>query len=228
VDPVVVDEFEDIARVSGQKLIQRKSIFHALNQKATAKRHARCMGKHYEEMNLIVVHLGGGISVGLHRKGRVIDVNNALGGDGPFSPERTGTIPTYPLVELCFSGEYTKEEIQKLLVGNGGLVSYLGTNDGREIEERIASGDSEAQFYYEAMGYNVAKEVGAMYFACKGKVDAVLITGGLAHSKYFTDYLKSYIEKTVPVYLYPGEDEMRALVEGTLRVLRKEEKLQAY
>ncbi len=228
VDPVVIDEFEEIARVSGQKLIERKSIFHALNQKATAKRHARAMGKIYEEMNLIVVHLGGGISVGLHRKGRVIDVNNALGGDGPFSPERTGTIPTYPLVDLCFSGDYTKEEVKKLLVGQGGLVSYLGTNNGVEIEKRINEGDSEAQFYYEAMGYNVVKEVGAMYFACKGRVDAVLITGGLAHSNYFTDYLKVYIEKTVPVYIYPGEDEMRALAEGTLRVLRKEERLQAY
>ena len=228
VDPVVIDEFEEIARVSGQKLIERKSIFHALNQKATAKRHARAMGKIYEEMNLIVVHLGGGISVGLHRKGRVIDVNNALGGDGPFSPERTGTIPTYPLVDLCFSGDFTKEEVKKLLVGQGGLVSYLGTNNGVEIEKRINEGDSEAQFYYEAMGYNVVKEVGAMYFACKGRVDAVLITGGLAHSNYFTDYLKVYIEKTVPVYIYPGEDEMRALAEGTLRVLRKEERLQAY
>ncbi len=228
VDPVVVDEFEEISRVSGQKLFERKSIFHALNQKATAKRHARSMGKNYEDMNLIVVHLGGGISVGLHRKGRVVDVNNALGGDGPFSPERTGTIPTYPLVELCFSGQYTEKEVKKLLVGQGGLVSYLGTNNGREIEERIAKGDAEAQFYYEAMGYNVVKEIGAMFFACKGRVDAVLITGGLAHSKYFTDYIKSYTEKTVPTYVYPGEDEMRALAEGTLRVLRKEEKLQAY
>ncbi len=228
VDPVVVDEFEDIARVSGQKLFDRKSIFHALNQKATAKRHAKSMGRRYENMNLIVVHLGGGISVGLHKGGRVVDVNNALGGDGPFSPERTGTIPTYPLVDLCFSGEYTKDEVQKLLVGKGGLVSYLGTNDGREIEKRIDEGDKDAKFYYEAMGYNIIKEVGAMYFACKGKVDAVLITGGLAYSEYLMNYLKSYIEKTVPVYIYPGEDEMRALAEGTLRVLRKEEKLQAY
>ena len=134
VDPVVVDEFEDIARVSGQKLIERKSVFHALNQKATAKRHARIMKKDYESMNLVVCHLGGGISVGLHKHGRVVDVNNALGGDGPFSPERTGTIPTFPLVDLCFSGKYTESEIKKLLVGKGGLVSYLGTNDGKEIE----------------------------------------------------------------------------------------------
>ncbi len=228
VDPVVIDEFEDFARVSGQKLIERRSIFHALNQKATAKRHAKHMGKRYEDMNLIVVHLGGGISVGLHKKGRVVDVNNALGGDGPFSPERTGTIPTYPLVDICFSGEYSKEEVKKLLVGNGGLVSYLGTNDGRVVEERIHQGDPDAQFYFEAMGYTVVKSVGAMYFACKGNIDAVLITGGLAHSKYFIDFLRGYIERVVPVYIYPGEDEMRALAEGTLRVLRKEERLQAY
>ena len=228
VDPVVVDEFEDIARVSGQKLIERKSIFHALNQKATAKRYAKSCNRHYEDLNLIVCHLGGGISVGLHKKGRVIDVNNALGGDGPFSPERTGTIPTYPLVDLCFSGKYTEKEIKKLLVGKGGLVSYLGTNSGKVIEDRINDGDQEAKFYLEAMGYNVVKEIGAMYFACRDKVDAILITGGLAYSKFFIDYLKSYLDRISPVYVYPGEDEMRALAEGTLRTLRKEEKLQAY
>jgi butyrate kinase len=228
VDPVVVDEFEDIARVSGQKLIERKSIFHALNQKATAKRHARAMKKHYEDMNLVVVHLGGGISVGLHKKGRVVDVNNALGGDGPFSPERTGTIPTYPLVELCFSGKHTEKEVKKLLVGQGGLVSYLGTNDGRVVEDRISQGDAEAQFYFEAMGYNIVKYIGAMVFASRCKIDGVILTGGMAYSKYLVEYIKSYVDKIVPVYVYPGEDEMRALAEGTLRVLKKEEKLQAY
>ncbi len=228
VDPVVIDEFEEISRVSGLKGIERRSTFHALNQKATAKHHAKLMGKRYEDLNLIVVHLGGGISVGLHKKGKVIDVNNALGGDGPFSPERTGTIPTYPLVDLCFSGKYTEKEVKKMLVGQGGLVSYLGTNDTREIEKRINEGDELADFYYKAMGYTVVKEIGAMYFACKCKVDAVLITGGIARSIYFTDYLKSYFERIVPVYIYPGEDEMRALALGTLRVLRKEEKLQAY
>ena len=217
VDPVVIDEFEDISRVSGQKLIERKSIFHALNQKATAKRHAKVIGRNYEDLNLVVCHLGGGISVGLHKKGRVIDVNNALGGDGPFSPERTGTIPTYPLVDLCFSGEYTKEEIKKLLVGKGGLVSYLGTNDGREVEARIDKGDQEAQFYYEAMGYNVVKEIGAMTFASRGKIDAVLLTCGMAYSKYLVDYIMSYLDKHVKVYVYPGEDEKRALAEGTFR-----------
>ncbi|MBI9010039.1 MAG: butyrate kinase [Tenericutes bacterium] len=228
VDPVVVDEFEDIARVSGQALIERKSIFHALNQKATAKRHARTVKKHYEDLNLIVVHLGGGISIGLHKNGRVVDVNNALGGDGPFSPERTGTIPTYPLVDLCFSGKYTEKQIKKLLVGQGGLVSYLGTNDGRVVEERISNGDSEAQFYFEAMGYNIVKYIGAMYFASRSKIDGVIITGGLAYSKYLIDYIRTYLDKLVAVYIYPGEDEMRALAEGTLRILRKEEKLQAY
>ncbi len=228
VNPVCIDEFEDIARVSGQKLIERRSLFHALNQKAIAIKHANKINKPYEDINLIVAHLGGGISVGLHKKGKVVDCNNALGGDGPFSPERTGTIPTYPLVDICFSGEYTKKEVQKLLVGGGGLVSYLGTNNGREIEKRIEEGDSEAQFYFEAMGYNIVKEIGALYFAAKGCIDGILITGGMAYSKYLIDYLKSHIERIAPVTVYPGEDEMRALAEGTLRVLTKQEKSQVY
>lgn len=228
VNPVCIDEFDEIARVSGQKLIKRRSLFHALNQKAIAMKHALYLKKHYNEVNLIVVHLGGGISVGLHKSGRVVDCNNALGGDGPFSPERTGTIPTYPLVDLCFSGKYTKDEIKKLLVGEGGLVSYLGTNDARVVEQRINAGDKEAQFYYEAMGYNIVKEIGAMYFAAKGKIDGILITGGMAYSDYLIDYIRSHIENIAPVTIYPGEDEIRSLAEGSLRVLNKEEKGQPY
>ncbi|HOP56692.1 MAG TPA: butyrate kinase [Bacillota bacterium] len=228
VNPVSVDEFNDFARVSGLKGIERRSVFHVLNHKAIAKRHAKTIGKPYESMNLIVCHLGSGISVGLHEKGRVVDVNNALGGDGPFSTERTGTVPTYPLVDLCFSGKYTIQEVKKLLAGEGGLVSYLGTSNGIEIDKRIKEGDQEAAFYFQAMAYTVVKEIGAMYFVAKGKIDAVLITGGLANNETFVNHIKDYVTPIAPVFVYAGEDEMRALAEGALRVLNQEEKLQAY
>ena len=228
VNPVVVDEFEEISRISGLKQIERKSIFHALNQKAIAIRFAQSINKAYEEVNVVVVHLGGGISVGLHKKGRVVDVNNALGGDGPFSPERTGTIPTYPLIDICFSGEYNKEEVKKLLVGKGGIASYLGTNDARIVEDRVLAGDEEAKLIFEAMAYTVIKEIGSMYFAAKGDIDGIILTGGIAYSKYFTNFIKSYVDPICPVTVYPGEDEMQALAEGAMRVLRGEEKYQIY
>ncbi|MBN2504958.1 MAG: butyrate kinase, partial [Bacilli bacterium] len=152
----------------------------------------------------------------------------ALGGDGPFSPERAGTLPTYPLVDLCFSGKYTKDQVKKMLVGHGGLVSYLGTANGIEIDKRIKAGDKEAAFYFHAMAYNVVKEIGSLYFAAQGKVDGILITGGLANNDIFVNHLKDYISPIKQLYVYPGEDEMRALAEGALRVLKQEEKLQAY
>ncbi len=228
VDPVCVDEFDDISRISGLKGIDRTSVFHVLNQKAIARRHAKAIGKPYDSLSLIICHLGGGISVGYHHKGRVVDVNNALGGDGPFSPERTGTLPTYPLVDLCFSGKYTKEQVKKMLVGHGGLVSYLGSANGIEIDKKIKSGDKEAEFYFKAMAYNVVKEIGGLYFVAGGKVDGILITGGLAYNDTFINFLKDYINPIHPITVYPGEDEMRALAEGAIRVLRQEEKLQAY
>jgi len=228
VNPVVVDEFEDIARISGHRLFERKSIFHALNQKAIAIKFANEIGKNYEDINVIVVHLGGGISVGLHKKGCVVDVNNALGGDGPFSPERTGTIPSYPLVDLCFSGQYTKEEIKKLLVGKGGIASYLNTNDARIVEERVLNGDKEAKLIFDAMAYTVIKEIGAMYFVAKGDIDGILLTGGIAYSKYFTDYIKEYIDPISLVKVFPGEDEMQALAEGAMRVITGKEQAKKY
>ena len=228
VDPVCIDEMLDIAKVSGLKGIERRSTFHALNQKATARKHAEIIGKKYQDLNLIVCHLGGGISVGLHRKGKVIDVNNALGGDGPFSPERTGTIPTYPLIDLCFSGKHTKLEVQKMLVGHGGLVSYLGTSDALEIEKRILAGDQEAKLYFKAMAYRVVKEIGSLYFVMSGDIDDILITGGLAHNQMFVDELKRHIEPIKKLVVYPGEDEMYALALGALRVLRGEEKVNIY
>lgn len=228
VDPVVVDEMDDIARISGLNGIERKSIFHALNQKAVARRAAKDLGKKYEEANLIVVHLGGGISVGAHKKGRVVDVNNALNGDGPFAPERAGGLPTQDLVELCFSGKYTFEEMKKKLAGEGGLVSHLGTNDAREVERRIEQGDSYAKLVYEAMAYQVSKTIGEMAAVLKGEIDAIVLTGGIAYSEMLTNLIKERVSFLGKVLIYPGEDEMEALCFGALRVLRKEEEPKIY
>ena len=224
VDPVVVDELDDVARVSGHPLFERKSIFHALNQKAVAKRYAQTIGKSYSELNLVVAHLGGGVSVGAHRKGRVVDVNNALDGEGPFSPERSGGLPVGDLAKLCFSAKYTHAEVKKMLTGQGGLVAYLGTNDGREVRRRIDAGDEQARLVYEALAYQIAKEIGSMAAVLKGEVDAILLTGGLAYDKdYLIPRISSRVEFIAKVVTVPGEDEMSALAEGALRVLRGQE-----
>ncbi len=223
VDPVVVDELEDVARISGLKGIDRISIFHALNQKAVARRYAKEKELKYEELNLIVAHLGGGISVGAHRKGRVIDVANALNGEGPFSPERAGGLPVGDLIKLCFSGKYTQDQIKKMITGQGGIVSYLGTNDAREVEKRINQGDDYAKLIYYAMAYQVAKEIGACSAVLRGQVDGIIITGGIAYDKVFTNWLKEMVSYIAEVIIYPGEDELEALAQGGLRVLRQEE-----
>lgn len=228
VDPVVVDELQEMARISGLKGIERISIFHALNQKAVARRYALSLGKRYVDLNLIVVHLGGGISVGAHKKGRVIDVPNALNGEGPFSPERAGGLPIWDLVELCFSGKYTKSELQKMIVGNGGIVSYLGTNDAREVVRRINEGDEYAELVYKAMTYQVAKEIGASSAVLKGDVDQIIITGGIAYDKMFVGWLEEMIGYIAGVTVYPGEDELKALAEGGQRVLSGEEEPKVY
>jgi butyrate kinase len=228
VDPVVVDEMDDIARVSGYKGLVRLSIFHALNQRAVGHLYAKDIKKKYEDLNLIVVHLGSGISVGLHKKGHVVDVNNALSGDGPLSSERSGTLPTFQLIDLCFNSGKTADEIKKMIVGKGGLVSYLNTSNGHEIRERVDNGDKEACFYMRAMAYQIAKEIGALYFASKGIIDAVILTGGLANYTTLVDMIKAYSEEIVKTVIYPGEDEMNALVAGVLRILRNEESLQYY
>jgi butyrate kinase len=228
VDPVVVDEYDDIARISGHPLINRISIFHALNQKAVARSHAKSIMKEYEDLNLIVVHLGGGISVGAHKKGKVIDVNQALDGDGPFSPERSGTLPMGDFARLCFSGKYTKEQVLKMIKGEGGMVAYLGTNSAYEVEQRMMKGDKKAELINEAMAYQVAKEVGAMSTVLKGNVDAILITGGIAHSKWFVNQIIERVYKIAPVHVYPGEDEMEALAMAGLRVLNGETKAFEY
>lgn len=221
-DPVVVDELEEIARITGHPNFKRISIFHALNQKATARRYARETNQVYEKMNLIVAHLGGGISVGAHRKGKVIDVNNALNGDGPFSPERSGTLPTAQLVSVCFSGKYTKEEIGLMIKGKGGLAAYLNTNDAYEVEMRAKEGDKKAQFISDAMAYQIAKEIGACAAVLKGQVDAILLTGGIAHNKQFCSFIDEMTSFIAPMKVYPGEDEMLALAMNGLMVLRGE------
>lgn len=228
VDPVVVDEMEDIARISGIPELPRISIFHALNQKAVARRYAREQGKKYEELNLIVVHMGGGISVGCHQKGRVIDVNNALDGDGPFSPERSGGVPVGQMVKLCFSGKYTIDDIKKKIKGKGGLVAYLGTNDAYEVEQRVQKGDKEAEHIYRAMAYQIAKEVGALSTVLCGTVDAIILTGGVAYDKDFVGWLKERIGFISPVVVYPGEGEMTALAEAGYYAMKGELPIRDY
>jgi butyrate kinase len=228
VDPVVVDELDPVARVSGFSLIERKSIFHALNQKAVARRVSKELGKKYEELNLIITHLGGGITVGAHKLGRVVDVNNGLHGDGPFSPERAGTVPAGDLVELCFSGDYFRGEIMKKLVGQGGLVGYLGTNDAVKVEKMIKQGNGKAKLVYEAMAYQVAKEIGSASAVLRGKVDAIVLTGGLAYGKEFVREISERINWIADVIVHPGENELQALAEGALRILRGEEEVKEY
>ncbi len=227
-DPIVVDELDDIARFAGHPLFERVSIFHALNQKAVARSHAKSIMQKYEDLNLIVVHLGGGITVGAHKKGRVIDVNQGLDGEGPFSPERSGTLPAGALVDLCFSGDYTQNEIHKMLQGKGGLYAYLGTNSAYDIEQMAVQGDKRATAIYEAMAYQVAKEIGAMCAVLNGEIDSIIITGGVAHSKMFVNNILKRVYKFGPVHIYPGEDEMRALAENALMVLKGEVKPLVY
>ena len=222
-DPVIVDEMEDVARLSGHPAFPRMSVFHALNQKMIARQHAAAVGKRYEELNLIGIHLGGGISVAAHKKGRVVDVNNALNGDGPFTPERSGALPSGPLMNACFSGKYTKKEIDLMLKGQGGFVAYLGTNDAMEVENQVKAGNKEWELVYRAMAYQVAKEVGGLAAsAFSMEVDAIFLTGGMAYDKNFCKILDGHLNKIAPVYVYPGEDEMMALTLNGLMVLNKE------
>lgn len=228
VDPVCVDEFEPLARISGLPEIERKSLSHALNLKAMAREAAKRLGRRYEDLNLVVTHMGGGISVSPHRKGRMIDVNQALDGTGPFSPERAGGLPIGDLVRMAYSGEYTFEELYRRLVGGGGLVAHLGTNDAVEVERRIADGDEHARLVYEAMAYQIAKEIGAMATVLHGDVDAIVLTGGLAHSDMLMGWIRARVEWIAPVMVFPGEDEMEAMTQGALRVLRGEEEAKEY
>lgn len=227
-DPVVVDEFEDIARIAGHPLFERKSIYHPLNQKAVAREYAITHNVKYEEVNLIVAHMGGGVTVGAHRKGRVIDVNQGLDGEGPFSPERSGTLPMGQMISLCFSGNFSEKEIRKMVTGRGGLVAYFGTNDARKVEHLALEGDEKAKLIFEAMAYQVAKDIGAMSAVLKGEVNAILLTGGLAYSNYLTEFITNMVKNIAPVHIYPGEDEMKALAFNGLMVLKGETQILDY
>jgi len=210
-DPVVVDELQPCARISGHPLFERRSVFHALNQKAVARLFARKMNFTYEEINLVVAHLGGGISVGAHCRGHVIDVNQALDGEGPFSPERSGTLPAGQLVDKCFSGDYTRRDITMMLNGKGGLTALCNSNDVQKLVGKAEGGDQQTKLILEALCYQVAKEIGAMSAVLKGDLTAIILTGGIAYSKWITDHITQSVQFIAPVHVYPGEDEMAAL-----------------
>ena len=227
-DPVVVDEMSTVAKISGLNGISRRPLWHALNQKAVAKRYAEKLGFNYEDMNLIVAHLGGGISVGLHKRGRVTDVNNALDGDGPFSPERTGGLPVAAVYELAFSGQYTLEQLQKLNHGFGGLVSYLNTNDAEKVAEMISDGQVLAKRVMKAMVYQIAKEIGSLYAVTRGNLDAIIITGGLAYNQAVLQPLLEYLDHLGEIVVYPGEDELEALAYNMYQLLTDQTELKIY
>ncbi len=228
VDPTVVDELCDEARVSGVPELPRISVFHALNQKAVAKRYAAEAGKNYNDLNLIVVHMGGGVSVGAHLKGKVIDVFNALDGDGAFSPERAGGLPSGSLIKMCYSGKYTEKEAYRKILGNGGFNALLGTNDMREVAKMVDAGNKDAKLYRDAFIFQVSKDIGSMACVLCGKIDQIIITGGIAYDKDVVAGLKEHCSFLAPITVYPGEDELLALVQGGLRVLRGEEKALEY
>ena len=228
VDPVVTDELADVARMSGTPDIPRVSKFHALNQKAVAKRYGKESGKGYENLNLVVVHMGGGVSVGAHNHGKVVDVTNALDGDGPFSPERAGSVPAGDLIKLCFSGKYSEAEVYSKIVGKGGFVAYLNTNDVKGTIDKMEEGDKACTEVYNAFVYQIAKAVGEMSAALSGKVDQIILTGGVAYSPVLVPDIKSRIDWIAPVTVYPGEDELLALAQGAIRVLNGEEEAKVY
>ena len=228
VDPVVVDEMEPVARISGVPEIERVSIDHPLNQKAVARRYAKEIGKKYDEISVIVVHMGGGTSTGVHKNGKMIDVYAALNGDGAFSPERANGIPAKALVDMCFSGKYSYDEMKKKIVGYGGLNAYLGTNDMREVNKMCEEGNEKANLVRDAFIYQICKNIGSQAAVLEGKVDQIIFTGGIAYSKYVIDAFKEKVAWIAPITVYPGEDELLALAQGGLRVLRGEEEAKQY
>ena len=227
-DPVVVDEMCDVARVGGHPMFPRLSIFHALNHKAIAKLYAKEIGRDYNDLNLVVAHLGGGCSIAAHSKGKVVDVNNALMGDGPFSPERTGGISAMQLAKVCFSGEYTHEEIKKIISGKGGIVAHLGTNSFKDVDDMVAAGDPKATLISDACVYNVAKAIGGMAAALSGNVDGIVVTGGIAYGKLIMQQLTDMVKFIAPVKIYPGEDEMGALAKNAFAVIEGKEEVKQY
>ena len=227
VDPPSTDEFEPLARISGLPDIERKSAFHALNQKMAARKYAAEVGKKYKDINVVVAHLGGGVTIGAHKKGRVIDCTHGLS-EGPFTPERAGAMPTMDLIDLACSGKLDKKHLQGRLTCQGGLAAYLGTTDARDVQNMIKDGNEKAKLTFEAMAYQISKDIGAMAVVLKGHIDGIIITGGLAQSKILADWIIERVGFLAPVFVYPGEDEMTALAGGGLRVLRNEEKMKIY
>ncbi len=221
-DPIVVDELQDVARISGLPQIPRRPTFHALNHKAIARRYAAENNTSYEDLNLVIAHLGGGVSIAAHQYGKVIDTNQALDGFGPFSPERAGTVDAGVIVRMAFSGDYTQEEMLKMLCGKGGLMAHLGINEAHIAEQRAKEGDEQAKIVLQAMAYNIAKEIGAMHAVLKGKTDAIILTGGIANNKFVVSYIEEMVGSLTKFVVYPGEDELGALAMGGLRVLRGE------
>ncbi len=226
-DPPITFEAEEVALVSGSPLITRPQTFHALNHKAIAKKHCRLTGQIYEEVTLIVAHFGGGISIGVHHLGRVIDVTDALS-EGPFTPERAGALPTVEFADVCFSGKYDRAQIQKLLRGDAGFQAYLGTNDMREVVKMVESGNEKAKFYFDAFIYQIGKDIGAMATVKNGKIDAILLTGGIARNQLFVNRVIEKVAWIAPVYVYPGEEELQALNLGVLAVLQGKDTAKTY
>ncbi|MGB4204807.1 MAG: butyrate kinase [Bacteroidales bacterium] len=228
-DPVVVDELSDMARVSGHPLIERKSVFHCLNHKYVARKFAKSVNKPYESLNLIVAHIGGGgVSIGAHLKGRVVDVNQAFDGDGPFAVMRTGSLPVGDLIELCYSGKYTKERIRKMITDEGGLSAYLGTSSLTEIEMLLAANDEKAWFYVNAMAYQISKEIGAMSSVLEGQVDAVLLTGNILNNKKFTDEITRRVSHIGPISVYPVVNDLDSLAANGMLILSGKAELIEY
>lgn len=223
VDPTTVDELSDVARITGIPGFERTTIVHALNQRAMARRCAQHLGIPYAEGRFVVAHMGGGISVGAHRYGKIIDVNNASNGEGPFSPERAGSVPVLPLLDMCFDGKHTKADVYRYFRKTGGVMAHLGTSDMREAEAMAAAGDQKAELILRALPYKVGREIGAMCAALEGRPDAIVLTGGLAYSELIVNRIRTMVRAMAPVYVYPGEDELLALTQGALRVLRGEE-----
>jgi len=227
-DSVVVDEYDDLARVTGLPELPRKSIFHALNQKAVARKYAKSVGKKYEELNLIIAHLGTGITVSAHKKGLVVDSNMGFDGDGPFSPIRAGSLPIGDLIKLCFSGKYTEQVLLTKVSIEGGIFAHLNTFSAEEVDKRVQDGDQKAAFIFEAMAYQVSKTIGSMYPVLSGEVDAILLTGGIAHSQWFVNKIMERVNKLATIVVYPGADDIETLAMRGLSVINGDEEVLEY
>lgn len=227
-DPVVVDEMTAKAKITGHPLFEKKSIFHALNQKAVARTYAKDTHQKYENLKLIVCHMGGGITVGAHKYGKVIDVNNGYDGNGPFSPERAGTLPAGALIRLALDEDFEKANLKQILTGGGGLMAHLGTSKFTDVLEKLDQHEPKVQLIVDAFVYNIGKEIGALAASLNGKADAIILTGGIANSKWVIEKLKEMVGFIAPIHVYPGEDELRSLAENAYRVLKGEEQLKVY